>query len=164
MTAITRRIANRLLSPMQWLMFIAMLAIGCMMLLPSTAHAAPIRMVNYLGPIPQAQTISHCGWLNARSKTYSSRPMRIRRIGVVPSRNTVIVQSKLETIGYSVGHPGIDGIHGPLTRQAVRHFQRDHNIKQTGSVGRQTAQALAYASAPMANIRKCKHPARLEIF
>lgn len=38
------------------------------------------------------------------------------------------MQSRLETLGYSVGSTGIDGKYGPRTARAVQAFKADHNI------------------------------------
>lgn len=48
-------------------------------------------------------------------------------------------QKALSSKGYSVG---VDGIMGPKTREALRNFQRDQGLSETGRLDRQTMSAL----------------------
>ncbi len=50
------------------------------------------------------------------------------------------IQTKLKRWGYYTGN--VDGIYGPLTREAVRYFQRKNGLSVDGIVGPQTAAAL----------------------
>ena len=61
--------------------------------------------------------------------------------------NVRILQSKLEQVGYGsyLGAAGIDGIFGPLTRDAVEQFQTTNNIAIDGIVGPETWTALQVA-------------------
>lgn len=65
-----------------------------------------------------------------------------RRILRMGSRGPDVAM--LQRILYSIGYnPGpIDGIFGPLTRQAVIHFQLDNGLVPDGIVGPQTYAAL----------------------
>jgi hypothetical protein len=63
-----------------------------------------------------------------------------------PDFNTVLgVQTALAALGYDVGR--LDGIDGPRTDAAVRHFQLDEGLTQDGKVGNLTRPALAKAWA-----------------
>lgn len=55
----------------------------------------------------------------------------------------VELQQGLKTLGYYSG--AVDGLFGPITRQAVINFQRDYGLIVDGIVGPQTAQALQKA-------------------
>ncbi|MEW6300840.1 MAG: peptidoglycan-binding domain-containing protein, partial [Thermodesulfobacteriota bacterium] len=50
------------------------------------------------------------------------------------------VQGLLHEHGYDPGR--IDGILGPQTRSALRHFQRDRLLPETGTVDAATKEAL----------------------
>ena len=50
------------------------------------------------------------------------------------------MQMRLKAAGYLLGNA--DGIFGPVTREAVIAFQKDHNLKQDGIVGKQTWAAI----------------------
>jgi murein L,D-transpeptidase YcbB/YkuD len=65
---------------------------------------------------------------------------RVQRINVVPeikSRpNAKQIQTALKKAGYYQG--GIDGRIGKQTRQAIKKFQKDNNLKVDGKVGKKT--------------------------
>lgn len=151
----TKAIAKRLPSQAQWIMLVTTLLIASFLFLANQAHAQHYFQRNYTGPLAYAQTISHCGVLKTRSVVYGRyhRPYRNQR-------NARIIQTQLERLGYSVGRPGIDGMYGPRTRRAVIKFQRDHQLRQDGIVGKETSQRLAYEAHPVANVRNCNHLAR----
>lgn len=159
MTDWLRPLAEYFFLTSRWLMLVALLAIGGFMMLAGKAQAEPALRSNYLltGP-PKAQTMSHCGLLQTRNKIYTHMSRR-----PTPARNTRIVQRQLETLGYSVGHPGIDGRYGRYTRAAVRRFQRDYALRVDGVVGVETSQALAYMAHPIDNVRKCRHKAHFAL-
>ncbi len=52
------------------------------------------------------------------------------------------LQLLLRSHGYSLGDAGVDGFFGPLTKNAVEQFQRDHNINANGIVEAATWEAL----------------------
>lgn len=56
------------------------------------------------------------------------------------------MQKLLVSAGYSVGPSGIDGIFGPDTLKAVKKFQKDNSIKQTGVYNYETMTALVDAT------------------
>lgn len=68
---------------------------------------------------------------------------RILAESVAPGRDIEEVQRKLAVLGYYRGD--IDGVYGPLTRQAVANFQRDQGLAADGIVGPLTYQALQKA-------------------
>ena len=43
------------------------------------------------------------------------------------------LQTKLEELGYGVGHTGVDGKYGPRTARAVTAAKKDHNIQGDGN-------------------------------
>lgn len=55
------------------------------------------------------------------------------------------LQTALDSLGYDLGKPGIDGIIGPITEAAIKAFQKDHNIEVDGIVGPETLAALEAA-------------------
>ncbi|HBJ2613924.1 TPA: N-acetylmuramoyl-L-alanine amidase [Clostridium botulinum] len=52
--------------------------------------------------------------------------------------NVKVIQSKLQSIGYSVGRHGADGYFGDGTLLAVKCFQRDCNLMVDGIIGADT--------------------------
>lgn len=54
------------------------------------------------------------------------------------------VQHRLKALGYYEGQ--VDGANGPLTRAAVKHFQRDNHLNPTGVVDQHTDSALGLSS------------------
>ena len=53
-----------------------------------------------------------------------------------------VLQTKLSTLGYSLGPCGIDGDYGKATQAAVRQFQMDKGLTQDGVCGPKTWEAL----------------------
>jgi peptidoglycan hydrolase-like protein with peptidoglycan-binding domain len=53
---------------------------------------------------------------------------------------TFEVQHRLKALGYYEGE--VDGANGPMTRAAVRHFQHDNHLHETGVVDQHTDSAL----------------------
>lgn len=146
----------RQINPMQWIMLLAVITIASFMMLASTAEARmSTTMRPYMAPHPHAQTISHCGLLNTRHTIYGKyhRPYH-------DMRNTRIIQGNLKHLGYNLGHPGVDGKFGPITRSAVKDFQGDYALQRDGVVGVETSRVLAYASHPLKNVRSCNTAAR----
>lgn len=58
------------------------------------------------------------------------------------------LQTKLVSLGYSVGSYGIDGDFGKATEAAVKQFQRDHDLTPDGIVGPKTYAALETGKKP----------------
>ena len=129
----------------QWIMLGATVAISFFMLLANSAQAY------YSGPNPAATTLSHCGWL-------SLPPAR----GYTRHEHSVaIIQEKLEHLGFSVGETGIDGLYGPRTTRAVKQFQARYHLPASGEVNGQTASMIGYLTHPVANVQRCRQPARM---
>ena len=66
-----------------------------------------------------------------------------------PFVGTRAVQQRLAELGYKPGP--IDGMNGPRTRAAVRAFQRDHKLAQTGKVTPEVIEALSKAQSKVAS-------------
>ena len=64
----------------------------------------------------------------------------------VPGNKVRTIQNALIKLGYNVGPTGADGKYGPNTMAAVKKYQRDNGIKQTGFVGNVTAGRLGVPS------------------
>jgi len=81
---------------------------------------------------------------NGYKVTGTNPPLPSTNIGILKlgSRGTSVIslQKKLTALGYST--KGIDGIFGYQTDQAVRRFQKDHQLKVDGIVGAATIKAL----------------------
>ena len=44
------------------------------------------------------------------------------------------IQNALQTLCYDIGSSGADGVKGPKTKEALKKFQRDNNLNQTGDI------------------------------
>jgi len=97
----------------------------------------------YSGPDFGVQTLSHCGKVPAQNRVYTNSAL-----------NLSIIQSKLAGLGYAA--PAGTGSYDKGTREAVRRFQADYGLQVDGIVGIETASALAWASNPIPNVRRCK--------
>ena len=77
----------------------------------------------------------------------SNRPSRLYGIGDSGDR-VLDIQNKLKKLGYLDGT--VDGIYGGLTANAVKAFQGDQGISETGEIDEGTLDALsqAYADRP----------------
>jgi len=64
----------------------------------------------------------------------------------VPGNKVRAIQNALIKLGYNVGPTGADGKYGANTMSAVKKYQRDNGIKQTGFVGNVTAGKLGVTS------------------
>jgi hypothetical protein len=62
-----------------------------------------------------------------------------------PDPNVTAVQPDLSKLGYY--HGSIDGLYGRATRDAVAHYQTDHQLAVTGTLTTQTLQALGISPA-----------------
>ena len=68
-----------------------------------------------------------------------------KHVGAVVKPSTRDIQQALKNSGFYQG--SIDGKMGPLTRDAIREFQRIHGLKDDGVVGKQTwTQLSTYAN------------------
>lgn len=94
------------------------------------------------GPAPGAQTIHHCGMLNATPGHYTESPV-----------TTEIVKHKLHQLGFLKATSS--GNMHKADKRAVQAFQADQGIQVDGIVGPETAQRLAYATHPSANVHRC---------
>jgi peptidoglycan hydrolase-like protein with peptidoglycan-binding domain len=73
----------------------------------------------------------------------AASPAPVSAPSIKPS--TREIQQALKNAGFYQG--AVDGKMGPITKEAVREFQRVHGLKDDGLVGRQTwSQLSAYAS------------------
>ncbi|MDR3449267.1 MAG: peptidoglycan-binding domain-containing protein [Alphaproteobacteria bacterium] len=57
-----------------------------------------------------------------------------------------VAQRHLSNLGYYNG--SIDGLMGPATKRAIKQFQREHELKADGVLGKKTNAALARADKP----------------
>jgi peptidoglycan hydrolase-like protein with peptidoglycan-binding domain len=64
----------------------------------------------------------------------------------VPGNKVRAIQNALIKLGYDIGPTGADGKYGANTMSAVKKYQRDNGIKQTGFVGNVTAGKLGVQS------------------
>jgi len=64
----------------------------------------------------------------------------------VPGNKVRTIQNALIKLGYNVGATGADGKYGANTMSAVKKYQRDNGIRQTGFVGNVTAGKLGVPS------------------
>ena len=79
---------------------------------------------------------------SARKRRASAEPASLSASSVKPS--TREIQQALKNAGFYQG--SIDGKMGPVTREAVKEFQRIHGLGDDGVVGRKTwAKLKAYA-------------------
>jgi hypothetical protein len=75
----------------------------------------------------------------------------VRVAMTTPVTGTRAVQERLAALGYKPGKA--DGMMGPRTRAAIRAFERDHGMPQTGKITPELASALATAPEPEAAAR-----------
>jgi hypothetical protein len=73
---------------------------------------------------------------------YETNPMMV-------GPDVLEVQEQLRALGYASGN--LDSKYGPLTARAVRDFQRDHRLSIDGIVGPLTREALSIATARLAS-------------
>lgn len=55
-----------------------------------------------------------------------------------------LVQRMLDDLGYDLGECGVDGVYGDQTQRAVRRFQWDNKLTNTGIVNNETMKRLTY--------------------
>lgn len=85
-------------------------------------------------PAPNAAPTIALDHSNTAPRTHATR---------VVERTVVLVQRALFNLGYQTGP--VDGVMRPRTRIAIREFQRDYNLAETGRITRQTVRALRRA-------------------
>ena len=62
------------------------------------------------------------------------------------------LQTALKGLGYDLGKPGIDGIIGPITENAIKAFQEANGLIANGVVGQETLDALNKAGTKVEEI------------
>jgi len=67
-------------------------------------------------------------------------PIYVGRSAEPPDRVIADVQSELQQMGYYQGE--VDGLLGPMTRQALRDYQADHGLEVTEAIDEPTLDAL----------------------
>ncbi len=73
-----------------------------------------------------------CARAIAQKQAEASPAVARKLSGLSESVRTRVAQSMLTAAGY---HPGpVDGVLGPLTRAAIRAFQRDHELPTDGEI------------------------------
>jgi hypothetical protein len=83
----------------------------------------------------------------ALAKTHHHHPHAKAAHHVATSREVIrIAQRRLHNLGYYTGKN--DGKMGKQTRDAIKHFQHDHMLKQDGVLTAKTRQELEYADHP----------------
>ena len=70
----------------------------------------------------------------------------LKQANEVPVNKIKTIQNALIRAGYNVGPTGADGLYGPNTMSAVKKYQRDNGIRQTGFVGDVTSSRLGVPS------------------
>lgn len=87
--------------------------------------------------------------VTALANTATAAPAAHVAPAVAPSASTTThVQSMLKGFGYTVA---IDGIYGPQTERAVRHFQKSNHLLADGIAGPITIARMESAVAPVAS-------------
>jgi peptidoglycan hydrolase-like protein with peptidoglycan-binding domain len=77
------------------------------------------------------------------------------------SRDTLRdAQRQLKNDGYYTG--SVDGVDGAMTREAIRHYQRDHNLKRNGELNRETREALGLRDSREADRQSDRYADRAE--
>ena len=70
----------------------------------------------------------------------------LKQASDVPVNKIKTIQNALIRLGYNVGATGADGKYGANTMAAVKKYQKDNGIKQTGFVGDITSRKLGVPS------------------
>lgn len=107
----------------------------------SSASAAVVDIIG--GPGRNTQTMHHCGMLPMSTERYTSSPTLVR-----------MVEYKLQRLGYAKAVS--DGVYAAADVAAMKRFQADQGLPTNGIVDGLTAQRLAYASHPSANVHRCE--------
>jgi peptidoglycan hydrolase-like protein with peptidoglycan-binding domain len=87
--------------------------------------------------------LAHMSTTQATAQDQTTRAARDLNMDAMPTLNTDGVRKVQQALQKKGINPGrIDGIYGPLTKEAVRTFQSRYGIKATGEVNNQTLFAL----------------------
>lgn len=62
--------------------------------------------------------------------------------GLPPDQVIANVQGALQRLGYF--QYAVDGVLGPMRRNALANYQRDHNLAITGAIDQQTLKSLGF--------------------
>ena len=95
-------------------------------------------------------------WIHRLQSECNAQGFSNQRVDGIPGKNTLagcpelgrtskgnitaLAQEYLQALGYYRGK--VDGINGKLTQEAIKGFQRDHNLLVDGIVGQNTWRAL----------------------
>lgn len=77
-----------------------------------------------------------------RAEVEAGRLKRGRGMSGKPDKMVRNLQRVLDALGYDLGEAGVDGRFGPLTAEAVKSFQEQHDLDPDGIVGPKTLKAL----------------------
>ena len=109
---------------------------------------------------PASQSVTNVfdkeNWIRRLQSECNAQGFSDQRVDGIPCKNTLagcpelgrsskgkitaLVQEYLQALGYYRGK--VDGINGKLTQEAIKGFQRDHNLLVDGIVGQNTWRAL----------------------
>lgn len=73
---------------------------------------------------------------------FSSSTFTVKPISGTRGLEVRDMQQALEALGFSVGPPGLDGIIGPYTRNAIQEFQKSIGMQPSGNPDNETIAAL----------------------
>lgn len=110
--------------------------------------------------VPASQLVTNVfdkeNWIRRLQAECNAQGFSNQRVDGIPGKNTLagcpelgrsskgkitaLVQEYLKALGYYRGK--VDGINGKLTQEAIKGFQRDHNLLVDGIVGQNTWRAL----------------------
>lgn len=110
--------------------------------------------------VPASQPVTNVfdkeNWIRRLQAECNAQGFSNQRVDGIPGKNTLagcpelgrsskgkitaLVQEYLKALGYYRGK--VDGINGKLTQEAIKGFQRDHNLLVDGIVGQNTWRAL----------------------
>jgi hypothetical protein len=112
---------------------------------PDPDRTGPVADIEALYPIGEdgvlCYEVGSDRRFECRYDTHVLQLTRILSIGAT-GRDVSAVQIRLQRLGYVV--PGIDGVFGQLTADAVRGFQADHGLPRSGTADVATLDALGF--------------------
>ena len=119
----------------------------------TSAGSAPVAA---LASQPVTNVFDKGNWIRRLQSECNAQGFSNQRVDGIPGKNTLagcpelgrsskgkitaLVQEYLQALGYYCGK--VDGINGKLTQEAIKGFQRDHNLLVDGIVGQNTWRAL----------------------